>query len=133
VYHIGTVRAERELGDLIHVENDFIPKADKQLYLFDWIRSERIMNINQVEFLGVLHGFVHEDIHKLMILIGFAKVRLELLLDLGDRYARAWVQGRLHRPEEGILWDNLPKTTLLRIDPLLKDMIIEDKIKKSAY
>ncbi len=82
VRHIGTARTESELGDLIHLADDFIRKAGKQLFLFDRERSDRIIDIDRMEFLGVHHGFVHEVIYKLMIQIGFDKVRQELLLDL---------------------------------------------------
>ncbi|HUH45749.1 MAG TPA: IS1634 family transposase [Arenibacter sp.] len=82
VRHIGTARTDQELANLIVLANDFIEKISKQLFLFKDKQSNHIINTKQVEFLGVYYNFIYELIHKLIIRVGFDKLRQDLLLDL---------------------------------------------------
>ena len=82
VRHIGTARNDQEKIDLLSLANDFIDKASKQLHLFDNNQSNNILYINQTEFIGVHYTFLHELISKLIIIIGFDKIKNALLLDL---------------------------------------------------
>src|SRR5690606_3218907 len=79
---IGTARLDQELANLIVLANDFIEKISKQLFLFKDKQSNHIINTKQVEFLGVYYNFIYELIHKLIIRVGFDKLRQDLLLDL---------------------------------------------------
>lgn len=80
--HIGTARTEQEKEDLITLAKDFIEKFSKQLNLFENTSSGNIFNISQTDFIGVYYGFLYELLSKLMIQIGFDKIRNPLLLDL---------------------------------------------------
>jgi len=80
--HIGTARNEQEKTDLLFLANDFIEKASKQLFLFDTDHSNNILYLNQTEFIGVHYTFLYELISKLIIAIGFDKVKNKLLIDL---------------------------------------------------
>lgn len=82
VRHIGTSRNEREKSDLLILANDFIVKASKQLILFENNQQGNILNLKQTEFIGVYFSFFHDLISKLIIQIGFDKVKQILLLDL---------------------------------------------------
>lgn len=82
VRHIGTARNDQEKIDLLSLANDFIEKASKQLLLFDNNQSNNVLYINQTEFIGVHYTFLHELISKLIIIIGFDKIKNALLLDL---------------------------------------------------
>jgi transposase len=82
VRHIGTARNEQEVSDLLVLANDFIKKLSKQLTLYEDSRSNNILYLNQTEFIGVYYTFLYELISKLIILIGFDKVKTPLLLDL---------------------------------------------------
>ncbi len=82
VRHIGTARNDQEKIDLLSLANEYIEKASKQLFLFDNNQSNNILHINQTEFIGVHYTFLHELISKLIILIGFDKIKNSLLLDL---------------------------------------------------
>jgi len=67
---------------LLALANDFTEKISKQLFLF---RSEQLRNllyINQTQFIGVYYTFLYDVIAKLIITIGFDKVKNNLLLDL---------------------------------------------------
>src|SRR6476620_4341056 len=81
VRHIGTARNEQEKSDLLLLANDFIEKISRQLYLFN-NSSENILYVNQTEFAGIHYTFLYELISKLIITIGFDKIRYNLLLDL---------------------------------------------------
>lgn len=82
VRHIGTARNEQEKSDLISLANDFIEKASKQLYLLEGSASNNILYVNQTTFIGVYYTFLYELFSKLIIAIGFDKVKNNLLLDL---------------------------------------------------
>jgi len=82
VRHIGTARNEQEKADLLTLAHDFIDKASKQLGLFENKQSGNVLQLSQTEFIGVYFNFFHEFISKLIIQIGFDKVKKILLLDL---------------------------------------------------
>jgi Transposase DDE domain len=82
VRHIGTAKNEQEKADLLTLANEFIEKISKQFFLFDGQHSDNIFYINQTEFIGVYYSFLYELISKLIILIGFDKLKKTLLLDL---------------------------------------------------
>jgi transposase len=82
IRHIGTARNEHEKVDLIKLAQDFISKASKQLGLFENGQSGNILLLNQTEFIGVYYNFFYELISKLLIQIGFDKMKNNLLLDL---------------------------------------------------
>lgn len=82
VRHIGTARTAEELSDLMALANDFIQKISKQLFLFSDVPSNTIINIKQIDFIGVYYSFFHELISKLIIQIGFDKLKSNFLLDL---------------------------------------------------
>lgn len=81
--HIGTAHNEQEKNDLPALANDFIEKLSKQLHLFENGESGKIFHIDQTEFIGVFYTFLYDLIFsKLIIAIGFDKVKNNLLLDL---------------------------------------------------
>ncbi len=80
--HIGTAHTEQEKSALLILAQDFIAKASKQLLLFENNQSGNILHLNQTEFIGVYFSFFHDLISKLIIQIGFDKVKKSLLLDL---------------------------------------------------
>ena len=82
VRHIGTARTEQEKADLLTLANDFIEKTSKQFSLFEDKQSGNILYINQTEFIGVYFSFLHELIFKLIITVGFDRVKNNLLLDM---------------------------------------------------
>lgn len=82
VRHIGTARNEQELSDLLVLGNDFIKKASKQLSVFHAGQPGNILYINQTGFIGVYYTFLYELISKLIITIGFDKLKNILLVDL---------------------------------------------------
>jgi hypothetical protein len=82
VRHIGTARNELEKTELLSLANDFIEKISKQLVLFSDNASNRILHLSQTEFLGVHYVFFYELITKIIITIGFDKIKNNLLLDL---------------------------------------------------
>jgi transposase len=82
VRHIGTARTPEELTDLIILATDFIQKVSKQLFLFHDTPSSTIINIKQTDFIGVYYSFFHELISKLIIHVGFDKLKNNFLLDL---------------------------------------------------
>lgn len=82
VRHVGTARTAEELSDLMALANDFIQKISKQLFLFSDVPSNMIINIKQIDFIGVYYSFFHELISKLIIQIGFDKLKSNFLLDL---------------------------------------------------
>lgn len=82
VRHIGTARNEQEKLDLLTLANDFIEKKSKQLYLFTEQQSGNIFYVNQTEFIGVYYSFLYELLSKLIISIGFDKIKTPLLVDL---------------------------------------------------
>lgn len=82
VRHIGTARNEKEKMDLLSLAHDFIEKASKQIFLFENKDSNKVLNVNQTEFIGSHYTFLYELISKLIITIGFDKIKNTLLLDL---------------------------------------------------
>lgn len=82
IKHIGTARSAEELINLISLANDFIETSTKQLFLFNNTLSEQIININQLDFIGVYYSFFHDVASKLIINIGFDRLKNRLLLDL---------------------------------------------------
>lgn len=82
VRHIGTARNEQEKSDLLILANDFIEKASKQLHLFGNNGPDNIFYVNQTEFIGVYYTFLYELVSKLIITIGFDKLKNRLLVDL---------------------------------------------------
>src|SRR4030095_12324345 len=82
VRHIGTARNEQEQSDLLVLANDFIEKISKQLFLFGGEQAGNLLYINQTQFIGVYYTFLYDVIAKLIITIGFDKVKNNLLLDL---------------------------------------------------
>lgn len=82
VRHIGTARNEQEKSDLLILANDFIEKASKQLHLFGNNETDHFFYVNQIEFIGVYYTFLYELVSKLIITIGFDKLKNSLLVDL---------------------------------------------------
>lgn len=82
IRHIGTACNEQEKSDLVTLAHDFIEKISKQLYLFEDQQSGNILYVNQTEFIGVHYTFLYELVSKLIIKIGFDKIKSNLLLDL---------------------------------------------------
>lgn len=82
VRHIGTAHNEQEKSDLLSLADNFIKKISKQLFLFENNPSNNILYINQTEFIGVHYNFLYELLSKLIITIGFDKIKNNLLLDL---------------------------------------------------
>ena len=82
VKHIGTAHSEEEKAHLVSLANDFIEKVSKQLLLFENNSSDSIIYANQTEFIGVHYNFLYEFISRLIIAIGFDKIKSSLLLDL---------------------------------------------------
>jgi transposase len=79
---VGTARNEQEKADLLTLAHDFIDKASKQLGLFENKQSGNILQLSQTKFIGAYFSFFHEFISRLIIQIGFDKVKKTLLLDL---------------------------------------------------
>lgn len=80
--HIGTARTDQERSDLLTLANDFIKKISKQLFLFDDKQSGNIFYVDKTDFIGVYFSFLYEIISKLILTIGFDKLKNNLLLDL---------------------------------------------------
>jgi transposase len=82
IRHIGTARTSTELADLLTLANDFIKTITRQLFLFNEVHADNIINIRQTDFIGVYYSFFHELISKLIVQIGFDKLKNSFLLDL---------------------------------------------------
>ncbi|MCC7454929.1 MAG: IS1634 family transposase [Crocinitomix sp.] len=82
IRHIGTASNEEEKINLIQLANDFIKKISLQFTLFDNEQSNKVINLEQSEFIGVYYVFFYELLHKLFLKIGFDKNKSNLLLDL---------------------------------------------------
>jgi hypothetical protein len=82
VRHIGTARTEEEKAALITLANDFIDKISRQLQLFHQQQSNNVLYLDQIELVGVYYRFFYELISKILITIGFDKLKHNLLLDL---------------------------------------------------
>lgn len=82
VRHIGTAGNEQELSSLLSLAHDFIEKISKQLSLFEDDASNNILYLPHTEFLGVRYTFLYELISKLIIRVGFDKIKNNFLLDL---------------------------------------------------
>ncbi|MEO6347679.1 MAG: IS1634 family transposase [Aquaticitalea sp.] len=61
---------------------DFINKISKQFILFESDQTNNILKVSQTEFKGVYFSFLYELIFKLIIQIGFDKLKKNFLLDL---------------------------------------------------
>jgi hypothetical protein len=75
VRHIGTAHNEQEKSDLLSLANEFIEKVSKQLPLFEDNQPNNILYVSQTEFIGVHYTFLYELISKLIIAIGFDKIK----------------------------------------------------------
>lgn len=82
IRHIGTARNDQEKADLITLAQDFIYKASKQLSLFEDTQASTLFSLNHCEFIGIYYSFIHEVLSKIIINIGYDKIRKSLLLDL---------------------------------------------------
>jgi len=82
IRHVGTARTSAELADLLTLANDFIKTITRQLFLFNEVHADNIINIRQTDFIGVYYSFFHELISKLIVHIGFDKLKNSFLLDL---------------------------------------------------
>ncbi len=82
VRHIGTARTDQEKADLMILANDFIHKVSRQLLLFNERQSNTIFHIDKTEFKGVYYSFFYEVASKLIITLGFDKLKNNLLTDL---------------------------------------------------
>lgn len=82
VRHIGSYHNEVEKADLLHLANDFITKASKQLHLFNEPLPSQTFNTVQTEFIGIYYNFLYEVLSGIFIQIGFDKIQKPLLLDL---------------------------------------------------
>jgi len=82
VRHIGTAKNEQEKQDLISLAQEFIEKSTKQLHLFNDNQTGNILYLNQTEFIGVFYSFLYELLSKLIIKIGFDKLKNSMLIDL---------------------------------------------------
>lgn len=82
VRHIGTAKNEQEKSDLLALAQDFINKISKQFSLFEHCQSNNILNVSQTEFKGVYYNFLYELLFKIIIQVGFDKVKKNFLLDL---------------------------------------------------
>lgn len=81
IKHVGTARTEEEKEKLLLLAQDFIQKTSKQLVLFENPDS-KIVNLSQLNYVGVYYGLYYDVIHKLLIRIGFDQHKSNLLLDL---------------------------------------------------
>ncbi|MBK7097934.1 MAG: hypothetical protein IPH58_05740 [Sphingobacteriales bacterium] len=82
VRHIGSARNEQERLDLLSLASDFIEKSTKQLNLFGHKQANNLLYLNQTEFIGVYYNFLYKLISKLIIAVGFDKIKNGLLLDI---------------------------------------------------
>jgi transposase len=82
VRHIGTARSEQEKSDLLTLAEDFIQKLSRQLFVFDDRPSGKLLHLDQTEFIGVYFSFLYELISKLLIRVGFDKLKNVMLLDM---------------------------------------------------
>jgi transposase len=82
VRHIGTATDEQAKSDLLALAQDFINKISKQFRLFEGGQSNTILNVSQTEFKGVYYNFLYELLFKIIIQVGFDKVKKNFLLDL---------------------------------------------------
>lgn len=82
VRHIGTATDEQSKSDLLALAQDFINKISKQFSLFEGGHSNTILNVSQTEFKGVYYNFLYELLFKIIIQVGFDKVKKNFLLDL---------------------------------------------------
>jgi transposase len=82
VRHIGTARTQQEKADLLAIANEFIANISKQLFLFDQEQTGNVLYVKQTEFIGVFYTFLYDLLSKLILTIGFDKIKNSLLLDL---------------------------------------------------
>lgn len=82
VKHIGTARNEKEKSDLLQIAKQYIQQLSKQISLFEENTSTHLLNLHQIEFIGVYYTFLYEVLSKLMNTIGFDALNNQLLVDL---------------------------------------------------
>lgn len=82
VKHIGTARNEKEKSDLLQIAKQYIQQLSKQISLFEENTSAHLLNLHQIEFIGVYYTFLYEVLSKLMNTIGFDALNNQLLVDL---------------------------------------------------
>ena len=82
VKHIGTARNEKEKSDLLQIAKQYIQQLSKQISLFEENTSAHLLNLHQIEFIGVYYAFLYEVLSKLMKTIGFGALNNQLLVDL---------------------------------------------------
>ena len=82
IRHIGTARNDQEKSDFIKLAQDFIYKTSKQLSFFEDTQANDLLHGNHFEFIGVYYSFLHEILSKILLHIGYDKIRSALLLDL---------------------------------------------------
>ena len=75
VGHIETILSKEEKVDLISLSNNFIEKISKQLDLFETSTTSNIIYVNQTKFLWVHFTFLFELLSRLIITIGFDKIK----------------------------------------------------------
>jgi hypothetical protein len=80
--HIGSGKTTQEIESLKLVAHDFINNHIQTLPLFDEIKFNNLLYLDQTEFLGVYFSFLYEVIEGLYQQIGFIKIEKQLLLDL---------------------------------------------------
>lgn len=73
---------KQEKSDLLILAHDFIEMITKQLYLFEDPHSGNIVYVNQIEFIGIFYSFLYELVSKLIIKLGFDKLKNSFLIDL---------------------------------------------------
>ena len=71
VKHIGTARNEKEKSDLLQIAKQYIQQLSKQISLFEENTSTHLLNLPQIEFLGVYYTFLYDVLSKLMKTMGF--------------------------------------------------------------
>lgn len=67
---------------MLILANDFIQKISNQLVLFNEQQSNTVFHIDKIEFKGVYYSFFYELASKLIITLGFDKLKSALLIDL---------------------------------------------------
>ncbi len=82
VKHIGTARNEKEKTDLLKIAKHYIQQLSKQVRMFEENAPAHLVNIHQLEFIGVYYNFLYEVLSKLVKTIGFGSLNNQLLVDL---------------------------------------------------
>jgi len=82
VRHIGTAKTDEEKSHLLDLADDFIKKVSKQFSMFEDVKTDGFLYLNQTEYIGIYYTFLNELLSKIFIHIGFDKLKQILLLDL---------------------------------------------------